>query len=421
MTHCTHLRGVEHHTKRDGNEITVHRCDLHGRCTMKSEHQKLIGVAGIHACDVCPDLQTPTYVPAAMPSIPRPPRHKGNFAYFTGTNRREDRWLIASLLKSMRNANIHEDLHVFGPDAVTGAINHYSGIDVPWNLHMAKLEFARQMVGLGYEYIVWLDTDNYFVRDPGDLKNLLRDNPLWVCMEADMTQQPKTKERGWYFKDHEEVCRLFREEGVTTKSVWSSNGGMWIVRTDDIDRLYAEAFRIFHKWQSGGFKEANDEVVLACIGAKWMKDPENSTMSSTQDTWACDWNKKFVTSPPVGQPWVYTDWMYGTEWTINPAIVHCMRGKEILKKLGQATGTRLHEVLTECGITPPNNCSCSRWIADMNTWGIEGCRQRRGEIREHLKTASNQSSWLDLLRVAARGYLSIDSLVDEALRRAESV
>lgn len=85
----------------------------------------------------------------------------------------------------------------------------------------------------------------------------------------------------------------------------------------------------------------------------------------------------------------------------------------------KGVGDFLHEVLTECGINPP--CiTCGSFAAKMNWWGIKGCETtHRAEIIDHLKAEAKKASWLDWVKVAAKGYLSSEQLLEEAIRRAK--
>ena len=92
-------------------------------------------------------------------------------------------------------------------------------------------------------------------------------------------------------------------------------------------------------------------------------------------------------------------------------------------------GTELMKLLRDLGINPPKGCECKRRAAEMDAWGVEGCRQRRAEIVGWMREAWGQAGWGELLLAAARAAagglaLRLDpfdvagSLIDEANRRA---
>lgn len=395
-------------------------------CVTEDLHKLAMPGAMLHSCESCPLRQAvPTVFGQQAPMQP-----KGRFVYFTGTNRgTNDNRMIELMLKTMRMAGVSEDLHVFSTEDVPGAINHRIKASLPWNDHLAKADFARQLVDLDIDFVVWLDTDNFFVRHPGDLSRFMRDNPMWYGFEADMTIEKKTKEDGWYNKKHSYVIDLFRAKGVTTEKVWSGNGGLYMLRRDAINDIVDEMHRIHNKWKPGPWPASNDEVILACLAAKYVKDPELNTADHfINDFWACDWADVYKHQLPRGEAWTYTDWMYGWKRTINPAIVHCMRSKHLMwaaqpaaavaPVIKEPVGTRLTEIIKECGVVQPEGCSCRSWAEQMDRWGIQGCNANRKAIIRHLNDSSSKSSWLDMLKVAAKGYTSTAALLDEAIRRA---
>ena len=86
----------------------------------------------------------------------------------------------------------------------------------------------------------------------------------------------------------------------------------------------------------------------------------------------------------------------------------------------EPVGTRLSEILAECGIQKPTCGTCAIWTVQMDAWGVKGCLTNKAAIVDHLWEAASGSSWLDLIRVARHGYLTIDELFNEAIRRAQS-
>ena len=415
--------------RRKGKRIPVYKCHHFEHadvplCVLTDAEIPLLNGAKYHSCESCP-LQRSVPLPFGH-QVPMQP--KGRFVYYTGTNRgANDNRMIASMLKTMRLAGVSEDLHVFSTEPIEGAINHQISASLPWNNHLAKADFARELTDLDIDFVVWLDTDNFFVRHPGDLSRFIRDNPLWYGFEADMTLSQKTKEDGWYYKKHEEVVDLFRKEGVTSEKVWSGNGGLYMLRRDSINQIADEMHDIHNRWRQGPWPASNDEVILACLAAKYVKDPERNTPDQfIGDFWACDWANVFRDQLPRGEGWTYTDWMYGWKRTVNPAIVHCMRSKHLMwsgtaaaisPRPKEPVGTKLTEIIKECGITQPEGCSCRRMAAQMDVWGIDGCQANRVAIISHLNQSSSKSSWLDMVKVAARGYLSTGAMLDEAIQR----
>jgi len=92
-----------------------------------------------------------------------------------------------------------------------------------------------------------------------------------------------------------------------------------------------------------------------------------------------------------------------------------------LVQIKEPVGTKLSEVLTECGIAKTTCGECNYWLRSMNEWGIDGCRERRESIISRLNMESKKATWIQWARVAAKGYTSSAALLDEAIRRASVV
>jgi hypothetical protein len=90
-------------------------------------------------------------------------------------------------------------------------------------------------------------------------------------------------------------------------------------------------------------------------------------------------------------------------------------------------GTELKKLLTELGTNLALNCGCNSYAAQMDQWGVDGCRERRAEVIAHLTNQWKNLGWWDKVRLGTRalvkGYASpsdpVGYLVDEAIRRAE--
>jgi len=93
-------------------------------------------------------------------------------------------------------------------------------------------------------------------------------------------------------------------------------------------------------------------------------------------------------------------------------------------------GTELKAMLAEIGANAAGCGGCESLAADMNRWGLEGCRRHRQAIIAHLQRKAAKLGLLELAKVSVSlpgsswaGAISIldpwGSLVDEAIRRAD--
>jgi len=70
--------------------------------------------------------------------------------------------------------------------------------------------------------------------------------------------------------------------------------------------------------------------------------------------------------------------------------VRIARGKRLVAECGSSApqlclpGCQLHRLLATIGIEP-GGCNCESYANQMDAWGVTGCRERIGEIVEHLR------------------------------------
>lgn len=64
-------------------------------------------------------------------------------------------------------------------------------------------------------------------------------------------------------------------------------------------------------------------------------------------------------------------------------------------------------------------CGCKSFAAKMNRWGVDGCRQRREEILDHLESQARQFTWTIVVGIAIRPTLGV--LLDRALATADRI
>lgn len=93
-------------------------------------------------------------------------------------------------------------------------------------------------------------------------------------------------------------------------------------------------------------------------------------------------------------------------------------------------GTELRRLLKEIGVSDAGCGGCGSFAAEMDRWGVEGCRARRDEIAARLREQAKARGWKVLLSAAWSTAVSglafalnpldpLGSLVDEVIRRAE--
>lgn len=92
----------------------------------------------------------------------------------------------------------------------------------------------------------------------------------------------------------------------------------------------------------------------------------------------------------------------------------------------EGPGTELKALLASLGLTPASGCDCNARAAQMNAWGVDGCREHRDEIIAWLQEQKDKAGWLVAAQVGLKVFSEpwfkmsdpLGSMVDEAIRRA---
>jgi hypothetical protein len=140
------------------------------------------------------------------------------------------RYMAQTMVNSMRVHGVTSDIVCFADKPILGASHtHYRNLTAEQkHLYFFKLDLlATFSHATEYDYVVWLDADNYFVR------------PLQDDFLAPMEFSPLHSQLGWSFCDfpddtwwsipNHEIVAKYRKYGVTSDQIYTSNGGYWIV------------------------------------------------------------------------------------------------------------------------------------------------------------------------------------------------
>lgn len=236
--------------------------------------------------------------------------------------------MMKTTIRSARRVGVFKDFHVWSDRQVEGAINHPAGkFDKPGCIF--KLTFLREAVQkLNYDYFVWLDTDMFFVRNPGDVLRVLQGSPVHVSLECDLCS-PLNQRPDWWGCPNAKFASLMRAKGVCSRAIFNCNGGFWIVHHDVIETFFQLTFDFWHFCRDNGHI-FTEEPLLSYALHMLCGNPYEHTLRQTADLWASDWTGCFRDVLPDGQAWWHIDYFTGEKIPVNPAIVHCMRSKAAL-------------------------------------------------------------------------------------------
>lgn len=273
----------------------------------------------------------PHHKTAVEPAVSVAVSGKNRFCYWSCDSTSSGAAILKTMVDSARRVGVLEDFYVFANGDVPGAITLSPGaIEIKY--HIFKWRLLRDRLNtLDYDYFVWLDSDCYFTRHPGDLSHLIRSNPLWCQMESEVTS-PLVRRGDWWGAKIPQLIALFREFGVTGEKIWNTNGGMWIVRREAITEFCERAFAFHAECLKRGLHDTHDETPLALLGHLMVEDPNLNTPGATQGTISSDWTGVYRDRLPDGKAWRCEDYMTGENRMVNPAIVHAMRSKTAMQR-----------------------------------------------------------------------------------------
>ena len=241
--------------------------------------------------------------------------------------------MLATAIASARRCGVQEDFHIWVNEDVPGAICHPCGT-FDHSMYLFKFKFLLEEVcRLDYDYFVFIDADNFFVRHPGPntFDNLLRQNRWFVQLESDCTSKFVTR-GDWWGCPIKWYPLLLRYRGVKSEKIYNSNAGFWIVRKEAVHEFYDKAMDFFtFAREELHLVNFTEEPALAYVG-HFVDDPELNNFKATHRVWATDWTGQFGDKLPTDAYWDFEDYMSGQKTRVNPAIVHAMRSKNALMR-----------------------------------------------------------------------------------------
>lgn len=235
--------------------------------------------------------------------------------------------MMTCCIHSARQVGVQQDFHVFSDRKIPGASVQPAG-KFSKSLYLFKFSFLKEVANLDYDYFVFLDADNYFVRHPGNLLNQLQGAPVHIVLESNCAAENNVR-RDWWDCPLENYVELMKTAGVRSRSIFNTNAGFWIVHRNAVERVcqLADEFWQYAKRQGYIFTE---EAPLAYVGHMLMGNPYRHTLNANRDVWASDWAGHFQGRLPANEKWNFIDYMSETQYEVNPCIVHAMRSKQMM-------------------------------------------------------------------------------------------
>jgi len=254
--------------------------------------------------------------------------------------------MARSMIRSARAAGVRSEFHLWSAEQIEDSACHTLGTFRKTG-NLFKLHFLRDVVRhLPFDYFIWLDADNWFVRHPGNILDLMRGSPVHGTLESELSN-PENKRKFWWKCPIEKVIDLMRQCGVASDGIFNLNSGFWIVRRDAVEEFCELALSFWRFCKKRGF-DFNDEPPIAYAIHRLCPSVRQHTLAECSDVWATDWVPEFKARIPDGLPWDFTDYFTGKTRRIDPAIVRLIRCKNLLIRMGsQQTDPTIHADETE--------------------------------------------------------------------------
>ena len=236
--------------------------------------------------------------------------------------------MLEAAVYSMKQVGITENIHVWSDRPIANAITH--DIESPdKDNYLFKLHIlANDVSKLLYDYYVFFDADSWFLRNPGDPTQLCSTGPLHVSLESDCADDGAIRDN-WWDVPLDTYVQLMRDKGVRPKAVYNCNAGFFVVHRKAVAHFYRLCMEFWNYANDKGHV-FTEEAPMAYASHMMMGDPYLHTLKNTASIWASDWMGHFEGRIPVDEPWPFYDYMTHKPFTVQPAIVHCMRSKEAL-------------------------------------------------------------------------------------------
>lgn len=257
-----------------------------------------------------------------------------SFCYWTVADG-DHAYLAQTMVKSARDCGVEEDFHIWSDKKIRNATTHKINKPFDKSFYLFKFQFLlNEVINLDYDYFIFLDADNYFVRHPGNILNILNGDPIHVCLESECTYK-NNKRYIWWGAPVNQFINMCRQYGITNEKIYNTNAGFWIVKRDTIRAFCDVAFDFLNFARKNNCNEYTEEPPLAYVGQILIKDPDQHTLKNTSNIWASDWTGIYKNKLPDGKEWQFEDYLSGEKILVNPAIVHAMRSKDEMIKIGK--------------------------------------------------------------------------------------
>lgn len=245
------------------------------------------------------------------------------------------RYMLQSLMDSIRSVGINHDILTFSDEPLHGVISCEKDPSIQMDFKQYwKFKYLSKISRLDYDLFVFIDSDHYFVRKPDlDFSDMVGNDPWHSFLESPINSE-RTRRSDWWGVQNESMVRLYRDFGVAQKTIYSTNGGFWICKRSFANHASSVA-SLFNEFQRGRGLDLPEEVLVAILSHMFSMNYSDRFHSRYMNIWASEWTGVLSDRIPSGEPWQFQEYMTHEKSQVNPAIVHAMRSKNALVRMGK--------------------------------------------------------------------------------------
>jgi hypothetical protein len=240
--------------------------------------------------------------------------------------------LMENCVRTARAAGVFQEFHVLTDRPLEGC-ECYDAMECDkahglFKLHYLKVGMSRLL----FDYLIWLDADTVFVRNPVDVLDPLGRSPIHVPLEVNLSTLEK--DANWKGVSVFALRDLLRREGVMNQ-VYLSGSAFWIVQREAIEMVYDLALPFWNKAKETGLV-VDVSAALGYAMQLLCATPEAHLLLNAPQIWASDDAGYFADRSLDGAPWPWQHPLTSAAVPIRPAIIHLRKSRVIDKSAGEA-------------------------------------------------------------------------------------
>jgi len=231
--------------------------------------------------------------------------------------------MMENCVRTARAAGVFKEFHVLCDRALEGC-HCYDAFQFDkagglFKLHYLNVGASR----LPFDFLVWVDADSVFLRNPRDLLGAMGRSPLHVPLEYDLSAL--RDDRIWKSVSCLKLRDSFQRAGVMNRP-YLSGSAFWIIKREAIDQVYNLALQFWNGRVELGLR-LNVDAALGYAMQMLCGNPEAHVIAKRPDLWASTCHRESGQGVPSGSSWEWKHPVATDPVLVRPAIVHVPKGR----------------------------------------------------------------------------------------------